>query len=217
MSYDPSDAAYDRFVDELYKEFRDSVLEDSELYDSVVDAFREARLRDYYLENPLVAQAAQAAVAEAETLALSNPRASLILAVVGTEVCLREALLTPILHGSFHTEASAEILVRIVVRSKDEKLVKALLRILAAHTEIDLQEFQRSGSSKPLWEEIHDIQKKRNRVIHQAESATSEEAASAIGIGRAVLTEVFARAVAKLGLHLHDQMRVCGSYKCTSP
>jgi hypothetical protein len=49
MSYDPSDAAYDRFVDELYKEFRDSALDDTELYDCVVDAFREARLRDYYL------------------------------------------------------------------------------------------------------------------------------------------------------------------------
>ena len=31
MSYDPSDAAYDQFVDELYKEFRDSALEDDQL------------------------------------------------------------------------------------------------------------------------------------------------------------------------------------------
>lgn len=217
MSYDPSDAAYDQFVDELYKELHDSALEDSEIYDRVVDDFREARLRDYYLENPLIAQAAQRALGEAETLADSHPRAALILAVIATEVCLREALLTPILHGSFHTESSAEILVRIVVRSKDEKLIKALLSIFAAHTGMDLQKFKRAGSSKPFWEEIHDLQVKRNHVVHQADNATSEEAASAIRVAQAVLNEVFARAVEKLGLHVHDQMRVCGSNKCPSP
>ncbi len=168
-------------------------------------------------ENPLIAESAQGALAEAETLAVVHPRAALILAVVAVEACLRDALLTPILHGSFHTESSAEILVRIVVRSKDEKLIKALLRILAAHTGIDLQTFKRSGSAKPLWEEIHDLQVKRNQVIHQAENATSDEAASAIRIARAVVSEVFARAVGKLGLHLHDQMRVCGAYQCSSP
>src|SRR5262245_42017429 len=113
-------------------------------------------------------------------------------------------------HGVF-----AEILVRIMVASKDEKLVKALLRILSAHTAIDLQSFKRWAAQKPLWEELRDIQVKRNRVIHQAESATSEEALPAIEVARAVLNDVFARAVQKLGLHLHDEMRVCGSYKCT--
>ncbi len=39
MSYDPSDAAYDRFVDELYKEFSDSALEGSELYGSLASTF----------------------------------------------------------------------------------------------------------------------------------------------------------------------------------
>ena len=56
MSYDPSDAAYDQFVDELYKEFRDSALEDDQLYNRVVDDFKESRLRDYYSDHPLVAE-----------------------------------------------------------------------------------------------------------------------------------------------------------------
>ena len=48
-------------------------------------------------------------------------------------------LLTPILHGAFHTESSAEFLVRFVVATKDEKLVKALVATLASHTGVDLR------------------------------------------------------------------------------
>jgi len=214
MSYDPSDAEWDRFIDEIQKEFRDSALNDPEIYDRVVDDFREARLRDYYVEHPLIAESAEGALGEATELVGTYPRPALILAVVAAETCLRDALLTPILHGSFHTESSAELLVNIVVRSKDEKLIKALLRVLAEQAGVDLQTFRRSGSSKPLWEEILELQRKRNRAIHQAENVSLGEANSALKIARAVLREVFARAVTKLGLHLHDRIRVCGKHKC---
>ena len=180
MSYDESDAHWDRCIDEIQREFRDSALEDPEIYDQVADDFREARLRDYYLENPLVAEAADGALAEAASLLGDHPRSALILAVVAAEACLRDALLTPILHGSFHTESSAALLVSIVVRNKDEKLIKALLRILAEQAGVDLQTFKRTGSSKALWEELHDLQRKRNRAIHQAEHVTPDEAKSAL-------------------------------------
>lgn len=39
----------------------------------------------------------------------------------------------------------------------------------------------------------------------------------AIAVATAVLNDVFAGAVRKLGLHLHEPMRVCHSYKCASP
>jgi hypothetical protein len=215
MSYDESDAQWDRFIDEIQKDFRESALEDPEIYDRVVDDFREARLREYYLEHPLVAEAADGALAEAANLVGSHPRPALILAVVAAEVCLRDALLTPILHGSFHTESSAELLVSIVVRSKDEKLVKALLKILANHAAVDLQTFKRTGSLEPLWEELHDLQQKRNRAIHQAEDVTPDEAASALEVAQTVVRKVFAQAVTKLGLHLHDQTKVCGRPTCS--
>ena len=57
MSYDESDAQWDRFIDEIHQDFRDSALEDPEIYDRVVADFRKARLRDYYLERPFVAAA----------------------------------------------------------------------------------------------------------------------------------------------------------------
>lgn len=46
MSYDEDDAAYDAFVEKLYEEFRDSAVDDSELYDRIVENFRGARLEE---------------------------------------------------------------------------------------------------------------------------------------------------------------------------
>jgi len=212
MSYDPSDAAYDEFMDRLYKEFRESALEDFELYDRIVDDFKESRLRDYYLEHPLVIEGAT----EARSLLLSHPRCSLVLAVTASEVCLREALLTPILHGSFHTELSANLMVQLIVTTKNENLTKALLQILARHTGMDLREFARSGLQRPLWEEMREIQGKRNTILHQAQSASSEDAERAIEIADCLLGEIFQRAIEKLGLHLHDGIRACGSRTCVS-
>lgn len=216
MSYDPSDAAYDEFIDQLYKEFRESALEDFELYDRVVDDFKEARLSDFYLGHPLVAEDARAAMTEALSLLATHPRSSLVLAVTASEVCLREALLTPILHGSFHTESSADLMVKLIVTNKNDNLTKALLQILAQHTEVDLRRFIRPGSQKPLWEEMKEAQRKRNSILHQAESASSKEAKRATEIAGFLLGDLFPRAIKKLGLHLHDGIRICGSKSCSS-
>lgn len=88
MSYEPSDAAYDEFIDQLYKEFRDSTPNDDQLYERVVDAFTDSRLLDYYLEHPDVLAPVQETLAEAHGLVRSSPRAALIFAVVAAEVCL---------------------------------------------------------------------------------------------------------------------------------
>jgi len=214
MSYDPSDAAYDQFVDELYEEFRDSALEDDQLYNRVVEDFKESRLRDYYIDHPLVAKAAQDALAEAQELRGGHPRTALVLAVIAAEVCLRDALLAPILHGSFHTGSTADLVVKLVVAGKDEKLINALVRVLAAHTRIDLRQFGRSGSGKALWEEMREIQVKRNRIVHQAERASVEEADAAIEVAKATLYQVFGGTISNLGLHLHENVRVCALPKC---
>jgi hypothetical protein len=216
MSYDPSDAAYDEFMDRLYKEFRESALEDFELYDRIVDDFKESRLRDFYIEHPLVNEGAKEALTEARSLLTRHPRCSLVLAVTASEVCLREALLTPILHGSFHSESSANLMVKLIVTTKNENLTKALLQILARHTGVDLREFARSGSQRPLWEEMREVQRKRNTILHQAQSASSDEAERAIKIAECLLGDIFHRTIEKLGLHLHEGIGACGARNCVS-
>ncbi len=217
MSYDEQDAEYDRFIDfidELHKDFREQALDDAELYDKVVDDFKASRLRAYYAQQPVLAQQAQEALREASDLLAAHPRAALVFAIMAAEVCLRGALLTPLLHGAFHTEAAADLLVRLVVSTKDEKLVKALLRILATHTGVDLQVHRRSAAAKPLWEEMHDLQVKRNMVVHQAATASRDDAQQAIAVAEAMLGDIFPAVITKLGLHLHEGPRICDSPKC---
>jgi hypothetical protein len=214
MSYDPADAAYDEFVDQLSKEFRESALEDDELYDRIVDSFKESRLCDFYIDHPLITYPARDTLSEAKALLNTHPRPSLVLAVTASEVFLRDALLTPLLHGSFHTESSADLIVKLIVTTKDERLVKALLQIIATHTGIDLRIFSRPGCTKPLWEEMREIQLKRNRILHQADKASIDEARRAINIAETLLEDLFTRAMDKLGLHLHDGIKICGSKLC---
>jgi hypothetical protein len=216
MSYDENDAAYDRFIDELHKDFREQALDDAELYDKIVDDFKTSRLRAFYVQEPLVAEAAQGALREASDLLMAHPRAALVFAIMAAEVCLRGALLTPLLHGAFHTEASADLLAHLVAGTKDEKLVRALLRILAAHTGVDLQICRRSAAAKPLWQEIHDLQVKRNAVVHQAAAASPADAQQAIAVAETMLTGIFPTVITKLGLHLHEGPRVCDSPKCSA-
>lgn len=122
-------------------------------------------------------------------------------------------MLTPVLHGSFHTPDSADVLVRLFVATKDEKLIKALLRVLASHTKIDLQTFTPSGAVKPLWEEVRVLQVKRNRIIHAVETATEADAQRALELAEVFLGNVFGGVVNGLGLHLHGP-RVCGKPQC---
>jgi hypothetical protein len=92
MSYDENDAAYDRFIDELHKDFREQTLDDAELYDRVVDDFKASRLLAFYVQEPAVAQAAQGALRDASDLLVDHPRAALVFAITAAEVCLRSAL-----------------------------------------------------------------------------------------------------------------------------
>jgi hypothetical protein len=217
VSYDELDAERDKFFDDLYKEFRASALDDAELYDKIADDFKASRLRAFYADNPLVAEAADGALAEARPLLQDHPKAALVFAVTSAELCMRRVLLTPILHGAFHTESSGEFLVRLLVATKDEKLVKALVAILASHTGVDLRVLCRAGVKKPLWEDMRDLQVKRNEVVHQgapAAPAADSDAQQAVAVAGALLNGVFPAVIRKLGLHLHETIRVCDSPRC---
>lgn len=214
MTTTEDDVRREEYYDNLYKEFSDLALEDEQLYSRVVDDFKESRLRDYYVDHPLVAQAAQGALAEAQALRADHPRAALVFAAIAAEVCLKDALLAPILHGSFHTSSSADLVVKFVVANNNEKLMQALLGVLEAHTQINLQKPPRTGSNKSIWEKIQNFKKKRNLIVHRADTASVIEADAAIEVAKAVLHEVFDSAVRNLGLHLHENVRVCALPNC---
>ena len=200
-------------MDSLYEDFAKTALEDETIYNAVLENFTASRLKEFYLDNPGVARPAYNAFAEARGLVKKHPRCAIILAVTAMEVCFRDAILTPILHGSFNSKASADIVVKVIVSSKNQKVTKALLQILANHTGLDLGNYERFGADKPLGNEIREVQELRNVIVHQAKSAAVSEADRAVRVAECLIQDVFNRVVGQLGLHTHDDI-VCGRPDC---
>jgi hypothetical protein len=78
----------------------------------------------------------------------------------------------------------------------------------------DLRALCRASVKKPLWEEMRDLQIKRNAVVHQGAPAADGDAQQAVAVAEALLTGVFPAVIRKLGLYLHERIRVCDSPRC---
>ena len=85
-----------------------------------------------------------------------------------------------------------------------------LTEILARFGGVDLKVFKRAPSKRTLWQEIGEVQKVRNAVLHRGESVDDADADLAIAVAGTLLKDIFPQVLAKLELHFHDPMIVCG-------
>ncbi|MCX6898950.1 MAG: hypothetical protein NT105_09635 [Verrucomicrobia bacterium] len=207
MSMTEDEARYEEALEKLYQEH--SIL--------AIDEFITERLHSFYLQHPSVAQPAINSLNKARGFATTDPTSSLVFAAIATEVALRSVLLKPIVFGLINCEAAAGLITDVVfAHSSSDKFRKLMLKSLTDHGGVDLLENKRDGQGKSLWVEIGEIQVNRNKILHTAETATSEQALQAVGVATALLEKVFPSVVNKLGLHLHDGVRVCSDYHCKS-
>ncbi|MCX5842678.1 MAG: hypothetical protein NT022_02820 [Deltaproteobacteria bacterium] len=192
-------------MEALYAEHREQAIQE----------FTNERLQSYYLSFPSVAEPPFRSLDEARQLLPEYPTAAFIFAVIATEVGLKAALLKPIVYGLVHSDSAAGIITDMVIANKGyEKFRDLLFQILNEYGGIDLKKFSRPGVSKPLWDEIIDVQKKRNQIIHQANVVTSDESHHAIAVATSVLEELFPSVITKIGFHIHENGRVCNDWKC---
>ena len=212
MSYSEEDARYDGAMDALYQEFVDDPYTHqhfyAELYDEIVQGFRQARLCSYYKNEPMVAESAFAALEDAKRLLLQNETAAFLFAVIAAEVTLKSTLLTPIIHGLVHADSAAALITKLAISAKDENFFKTLLDLLAIHGGVDPRTHKREGSPETLWQELKRVQVKRNRVVHSADRASVEEAELAIAVATCLLDCLFPTVVRNLGLELHGK-KIC--------
>jgi hypothetical protein len=207
MSMTEDEARYEQWLDELYREHSEQAIEE----------FIADRLQSFYLQNPIVAEPAAAALVKAREYFQNDPTVALILAAISMEVVLRIVLLKPIVFGLVNNEPTAGLITDIVLTQNfTDKFGKFLLKILNEHGGVDLKEWKRSGLAKGLWEEIKEVRDKRNPVIHSAETVSADQAAQAIDVASELLERVFPAVVQKLSLHLHDGVRVCNNKRCGS-
>ena len=205
MSMTYEEAQFEEWMDKLYAEHSQQAIEE----------FTIERLQSFYLKNPKLAEAPLSALDGARVLLRTNPSASLIFAVIAIEVGLKVVLLKPLVYGLVHSESVASLITELTIgHTGIDRFRQLLFQILAEHRGIDLENFKRDGYQKTLWEEITEVQKRRNAIIHRADSATSDNAKQAIEVGSIILETLFPTMVKKLGLHLHERVWICNDWRC---
>jgi len=184
MSIDEYDVAmddfYDRISEELFPEHKEIAIQE----------FIEERMQSYYLKNPnIIAPAIECSNHASELMEIS-PQCALVMYTTAIELYLKSVLLKPVLFGMVHNESIAGLIVDSSVGqsgfSRYNKLLTALC-IHAAH--IDLESINGTNNISIL-KEAEQIQKIRNKVIHQGYKATAQEMGQAKNIAYLMLTEV---------------------------
>jgi hypothetical protein len=205
MSMTEDEYAYDQYMSDLYAERKKEAVEE----------FTAERLRSYYGDNKLLAKPALEALATAKTLVGVNASAGFVFAAVATEVGLKETLLKPIVSGMVHTSSVASLITNLVVSHQSmDRYRELLIQTLREHGGVDLDTYKRAGSTKPIWEEIREVQNRRNLIVHRAELASTDHTALALGVAATIVEDLFPKVVQKMGLHIHEGFRICDDWKC---
>jgi hypothetical protein len=180
------------------------------LYEDAIKEFTAERLQSYYVANPNVAGPAYRSLVYAQSLMPSHPKAALVFAVTATELAIKTVLLKPIVFGLVHTEALASFITDLTTKHTGmDNFQTILTEVLARFGGVDLKVFKRAASKKTLWQEIGELQKARNAVVHRGDDVDDAIARLGIAVAATLLNEVFPQILTKLVLHLHDPMTVC--------
>jgi hypothetical protein len=191
MSITPDEAAQEAWYEQLVDEISRDAISD----------FQAERLQSYYLTYRDVAKKAIDLYLEAQTLQAAHPGAALILFVTAAEVGLKSALLKPVIHGLVHNNAVAELVAELAITHTGFDRFKGILRkILELYAEIDFGRFRIEGHAKPLWEELSQVQRVRNALVHRAEPASEADAQLAGEVATAVLGNWIPSVLQGLGL-----------------
>ena len=205
MSMTWEEAAYDEAMSALYEEHKEQAIEE----------FTVERLQSYYIQYPDIAKPSFQALTEARQLIWHHPTASFIFSTISIEVGIKVTLLKPVVYGLVHSESLASIITDMVIRQTSiDRFQKLLFKILSEYGGIDLSTLKRPKSSKLLWEEMKNVQKRRNQVIHRAENVDIKESEQALGVAAYVLENLFPNLVQYLELHTHKDGSVCNNWSC---
>lgn len=206
------DAGEDAYREQLLEELGPEWAEDNGFVppEDAIREFTAERLQSYYVAHPNLAGPAHDSLVYAQSLLPLFPKAALVFGVTATELAIKTVLLKPIVFGLVHTEALASFITDLTTQHTGmDRFQTILTEILARFGGVDLKVFKRADSANTLWQEIGEVQKARNAVVHRGESVEDVQADLSIAVAATLLKEVFPHILTKLQLHLHDPMIVC--------
>lgn len=155
--------AYDRIVDEVLETHRDEI----------IDEFRSERMASYYHEHPDLLKMARSCLNEARGLKDTSASACLVFSQSAIEIALRDAILKPVVFGMVHEENTAALIAELV--TGNQQFTKLLFSVLENYN-LNLKAEWREGSSKFLWQEMSEIKKLRNQLVHRGEMVSEANA-----------------------------------------
>ncbi|QJD93240.1 hypothetical protein HH213_26040 [Duganella dendranthematis] len=200
MSYDANDAAmddmYERISDELYPEHKNQA----------IGEFTAERLRSFYLDHHGVMRPAVDALQEAQRLQDNGHfAATVVFAVSCTELLLKAAILTPVVHGLVHIESLADVVVENTFSGPGySRYAKLLAHLFTEFVGIDIHSLQRPESNAKLLAECDAQRGLRNRIVHAGASATEEQARAGVAISTAVFNLIVNPMLHQLRLTVED-------------
>lgn len=214
MSYDPYEDEREAAQEEYLREYGHELLYE-EHYEEAIKEFTAERLQSYYVAHPQLAWPARDSLLYAQSLMPSYPRAALVFAATASELAVKTVFLKPIVFGLVHTEGLASFITDLTTQHTGmERFQTLLAEILTKFGGVDLKTYQRPGSGTSLWQEMVEIQKVRNTVVHRGEATADSNAELAIAVAKTLLNDIFPQVLAKLELHLHEPMTVCVRHQC---
>jgi hypothetical protein len=209
MSYDLHDEARDAMYDEISRElYPDHKAQ-------AITEFTTSRLQSYYTSHPWVMRPAVDAIQEGQKLqANGHSGAAVVFFVTAIELLLKATLLRPVVHGLIHSEGLAEIIVQQALSQPGfDRYTKLLAKLFDELVGLDIRTVARDGVADPLLSECTVQQMLRNKIIHQGETATPEQAERARLVSVAVNDLVVLPMLAHLGLQIIEpgEIRASGA------
>jgi hypothetical protein len=183
-----------------------------QISDDAVRQFTGERLQSYYLANPKLGEPALDALSYAQTLLPKHPLAALVFATTAMELAIKVVLIRPIVSGLVLTEGLAEFITDLTTQHTGmDRFQDLLTEILARFGGVDLKTYTRPNSKRTLWQEIAEVQKARNGVIHRGEKVKGSMGHLAVAVGATLLRKIFPIILGNLKLHLHAPITVCAA------
>ena len=206
MSYDEQDAAMDAFYEQISQELY------PEHKEQAIGEFIEERMQSYYLKNPKIIQAPIDSYLHAHELLDISPRSALVMYTTAVELFLKSILLKPVLFGMIDNENLAELIVNYSVRQASFDRQKKLLNPLCLRVaNIELSDIK-GTSGKPILDEAEEIQKVRNRVLHQGHKASVDDMEKAKNIASRIFKDVVFPVLHKMNLEVAEEQKGTKNY-----
>lgn len=203
MSMTLQEAEYEQGMEELYREFKQQYEEE----------YIFEQIHTYYKDNPDIPKSTLNYYRKALSLFSENHHTSaFLLATISIEVSVKVIIMKPILFSLAFNDTAGELLYNYTFKRKSVPEIPNLYyQILQDTTGFDFKKHVRATEQKTLWEELTELQKIRNQVIHQAESISDQEATIAINLARSIHEEVIPSILNRFHFHIKDDRITYGT------